>query len=454
MPGLSSPGSLPHPRLRRSLDFLSSRIQDPVNKLWFIKRTLYEFDKRPESLRRLPFVRIVLFYYIALESLGELVWSPRAGLVSLPRGALWALYRFRHAIVFVIVCAVGYGSYRLGTVGYAQAQVGADWLFAQIVPAPEAASALPDPKYPAARTGFPPRQVWLVQEEGDEELWSNGLRIVTSFQTRGKAREFLAFPRDGAPPVPMGKKPVGIVYHASQSDMAPFAREFNRNILSTTLDLIGWLSRREIYNYVIDRFGQVYRVVSDDTVAVHAGVSIWGDESHYYLNLNESFIGVAFESQWSAGGDLITPAQLQAAVNLTDLLRSRYRISDINCVPHGLVSVNASKKLIGYHADWARYFPFGALGLEDNYQVPPPSILAFGFGYDEDLEARLGGELWPGVATAEREVERRARDEGLTVPKLKARLQRSYRNMLELTKLTASANRRERVPVPVPGGSR
>jgi hypothetical protein len=259
---------------------------------------------------------------------------------------------------------------------------------------------------------------------------------VTTFETRGEPRQFFAFPRDGAPPVPLGPKPIGIVYHASESDMAPFGAAFNRDILSTTRELVGWLSRRRIYNYIIDRFGQVYRIVTDDTVAVHAGVSIWGDEKNYYLNLNESFIGIAFESQWSsARGDAITTAQIQAALSLTDLLRARFQIEDVNCVPHGLVSVSSGKKLIGYHADWARNFPFGALGLRDNYQVPPPSITAFGFGYDEDLVYRLGGSLWPGVELAEREIENRARNEGLELYALKARLQRRYQENVEISQL-------------------
>jgi hypothetical protein len=222
--------------------------------------------------------------------------------------------------------------------------------------------------------------------------------------------------------------------------MAPFGAAFSRDILSTTRDLVGWLSRRRIYNYIIDRFGQVYRVVSDETVAIHAGVSIWGDEENYYLNLNESFIGIAFESQWSAaGGDAITTAQIQAALSLTDLLRARYRIEDVNCVPHGLVSVSAGKKLIGYHADWARNFPFGALGLKDTYQVPPPSITAFGFGYDEDLVSRLGGSLWPGVAAAERQLAEKAESERVELGALRARLQRRYHENVEVAQLARSS---------------
>jgi len=238
----------------------------------------------------------------------------------------------------------------------------------------------------------------------------------------------------------MGPTPVGIVYLAGGSDMAPFGAAFNRDSLSTTRDLVGWLSRRRIYHYIIDRFGQVYRLVSDDTVAIHAGVSIWGDEENYYFNLNESFIGIAFESQWSAaGGDAITTAQIQAALSLTDLLRARYRIEDLNCVPHGLVSVSAGKKLIGYHADWARNFPFAALGLRDNYQVPPPSITAFGFGYDEDLVSRLGGSLWPGVAAAEGELAKRAESDGVEIGALKTRLQRRYHENVEVAQLARSS---------------
>ena len=88
--------------------------------------------------------------------------------------------------------------------------------------------------------------------------------------------------------------------------------------------------------------------------------------------------------------------------------------------------MNATKKLVGYHADWAKNFPFGALGLNDKYEVAPASITAFGFSYDEDLVSRLGGELWPGVGLAEQQVRTRAREEGVTREILRARLHRRY----------------------------
>ncbi len=428
-----NPAALPHKRLRASLNVLSSRIHDPVNKLWFINRTLKGFDEKSEGLKRLPIVRGIVFHYVALESLGELIWSSNPVAVALPTRPLWVLYRLRHVLLALTIGAISLGGYRLGVVGYDAAQTGADWLFTRLIPTPAMASADVLESYPD-REALPPKSVWLVSSEGNEELWSNGLRVDTSFETVGEPRSFFAFPTDGAPPVPLGGNPIGIVYHASQSDMAPLAREFNRDILTTTRELVGWLSRREIYNYMIDRFGLVYRIVSDKGVAVHAGVSIWADDDYYYLNLNKSFIGVAFESQWNAGRDIITEAQVQAALNLTDALRARYGIADANCVPHGLVSVNATRRLIGYHADWAQSFPVGALGLEDKYLVPPASMTAFGFGYDDDLAKRLGGALWPGVAQAEREVDARAKEEAVSPEVLRARLHRRYRENLDLVR--------------------
>ena len=425
--------------MQRSLDRFSSRVPDPGEKLWFITRTIESFESTPPALRRTPLARALLFHFVAIETLGELVFGPRRGRVTFPLPALWGLYRLRHAAFVLTALALTSGAVAAGAYGYGLARAGTDWVFEQISPPPDS-GGFGAPGVAAERIGSPPKEVWLVTHEAQEELWSNGLRVVTTFETKAEPRQFFAFPRNGAPPVPLGPKPVGIVYHASESDMAPFGAAFNRDILSTTRDLVGWLSRRRIYNYIIDRFGQVYRIVSDETVAVHAGVSIWGDEKNYYLNLNESFIGIAFESQWSAaGGDAITTAQIQSALSLTDLLRARYGIEDLNCVPHGLVSVSAGKKLIGYHADWARNFPFGALGLRDNYQVPPPSITAFGFGYDEDLVFRLGGSLWPGVTAAERELAKQAESQRVEVEVLRASLQRRYHQNVEVAQLARSS---------------
>jgi hypothetical protein len=435
----SPPSFLEHRSLQRTLDRFSSRVPDPGEKLWFITRTVSAFEATPPALRRVPMARSLILHFLAVEALGELTFGPRRGRVLLPMPALWGLYRFRHGAFVLLALALASTVVAAGAYGYGLARAGTDWVFEQISPPPHPDSldnAAPAPD----RLGSVPQEVWLVDRKAEEELWSNGLRVNTSFEVESDRRNFFAFPRDGSPPLPLGPSPVGIVFHASESDMAPFGAAFNHDILSTTRDLVGWLSRRRIYNYIIDRFGQVYRIVPDEAVAVHAGASIWGDERSYYLSLNESFIGIAFESQWSkAEGDAITTAQLQAALSLTDLLRARYGIEDANCVPHGLVSVNPQKRLIGYHLDWARNFPFAALGLRDHYQTPPPSIAGFGFRYDEDMVYRMGGTLWPGVEAAEEEIRKRALSEKVELEAFRSRLQRRYFENVELSRL-ARAN--------------
>ena len=113
----------------------------------------------------------------------------------------------------------------------------------------------------------------------------------------------------------------------------------------------------------------MFRIVNESDTADHAGHSVWADDRYFYVNLNESFIGISFEAQTGAGqrpgpcGD----AQVRGAAMLTEMLRSRYKIPGRNCVTHAQVSVNPSNMQIGYHVDWASIFPFEKLGLPDNY---------------------------------------------------------------------------------------
>ena len=74
------------------------------------------------------------------------------------------------------------------------------------------------------------------------------------------------------------------------------------------------------------------------------------------------------------GGEQLTEAQVLAGRLLTQVLRSRYRIDDANCTAHGLVSVNPSSGRIAFHHDWARGFPFEAMGLSDKYAVAHANV--------------------------------------------------------------------------------
>jgi hypothetical protein len=217
--------------------------------------------------------------------------------------------------------------------------------------------------------------------------------------------------------------------------MLPFTSDNNASIEEHTRGLLEYVRRHKSYNYLIDRFGQVYRVVRDADAAHHAGNSVWSDAEGVYVGLNESFLGVCFEtnSKSDSLNEQLTEAQLVAGRLLTQVLRSRYQLDDANCVTHGLVSVNPSNMLICYHHDWARNFPFEAFGLSDKYKVAPASVSEFGFTYDEEIAAKLGGDVWAGVKLAEEEFRRRAEELNRTPEEMRRHMRERYQAEMNLT---------------------
>ena len=184
-------------------------------------------------------------------------------------------------------------------------------------------------------------------------------------------------------------EPVGIVYHTTESLQAPFEPGQNNVLKRVGESLLEYVRRRRCYNFLIDRFGRVFRIVNESDAADHAGHSVWADDRYFYVNLNDSFIGISFEAQTVAGETTTSAgsAQVRAGAMLTEMLRSRYKIPGGNCVTHAQVSVNPSNMQIGYHVDWASSFPFEGLGLPDNYATPSPAISLFGFAFDASFRA-------------------------------------------------------------------
>jgi hypothetical protein len=282
---------------------------------------------------------------------------------------------------------------------------------------------------------YSPEKVWLVEKKDNYEYYSNGGQILTDYTTDNRPRAYYLLLR-GAERAEnrLSDKIVGIVYHTSENHMVPFTAANNHSIKTRTQYLLEYVRENKSYNYVIDRVGKIYRIVRDEHAANHAGHSIWADQRHVYIGLNDSFLGVCFESSSRSLGEPLTEAQLIAGRALTAILRSRYHIDDANCVTHGLVSVNPSNMMIAYHYDWVRNFPFQAMGLSDKYQVAPASISEFGFTYDEETLHKLGGTTWPGVAIAEEEFKSRAARANLSPEELRRRLRDRYRQHYELTR--------------------
>jgi hypothetical protein len=274
--------------------------------------------------------------------------------------------------------------------------------------------------------GLMPSTIWLADRGPGWELYSNGLRIETAHAVKGEPRRFRVHHRSVGLQKEIYTRPIGIIYHTSESDLWPLEEGFEQQLRQSSASLLRYLRKAQAYNYVIDRFGRVYRVVDDETRAKHAGRGVWARNDEVYLDLNNAFLGVSFESRWQGGRTLpITRAQLIAGRNLTHYLRQRFAIAPEMCVTHGLTSVNPSQKLIGYHRDWARGFPFEAFGLPDLYAAPTPSVALFGFGYDGHF-LREVGERWPGLVAAERQLAEDARARSMTLEALKKERQQLY----------------------------
>jgi hypothetical protein len=283
---------------------------------------------------------------------------------------------------------------------------------------------------PVATVATTVPRVWRVEHSSSTDVYSNGLRVdlTHAVQNRPRTQFHVYSLTTGTEPVREGSAPVGIVYHTSESHMAPFEEDENRRLNQLGRNLVDGVRKERAYHYVIDRFGRVYSVVAESDAANHAGASVWADREGVYVNLNDSFFGVSFEGTTEAA-DEVTPAQIASAKVLTEMLRSRYGIPAENCVTHAQVSVNPYNMRIGAHTDWAAKFPFAVVGLPDNYSLPPASVYVFGFEYDSVFLRMAGGDRWKGLDLAGLQIERQAAAEQIPVEQYRASLRMRYREI-------------------------
>ncbi len=389
----------------RAVDTLGRGLRDPILKLRFLRASMARYETVDSLTRRFPWppLRRLLHRWLALDDLERLLRSPlRASLPIDPevrrtvRAARWSLAVTAAAVMSAAATAAFFG-WRFWRAEAMPVMAAAP---ADAVPPSRAAAPLPEPPVVSGAV-VRPAAVWMVEKGDGWEQYSNGLRIETAQAAMGERRRYRVFDRQAGMLPDVHDRPVGILFHTSESDLWPLEASFNESLRRSSQALLRYLRRERLYHYLIDRFGRVYRVVEEEAKANHAGHSVWSRDGRVYLNLNHAFLGVSFETRWEGGQALpLTQAQLSAGVNLTGLLRERWQIAPEMCVVHGLTSVNARRHLIGHHLDWARGFPFAAFGLPDQYRVASPSVAVFGFDYDREFLEVLG-EPWSGVREAE-----------------------------------------------------
>ncbi|HEY9232154.1 MAG TPA: peptidoglycan recognition family protein [Blastocatellia bacterium] len=432
-----NPRNLRHAKL---VDHYSRYLKSPILRLKFLQSAM-KIEPPAGFVNWLPVVGTLQHRALLIVELSKVMPVTEAAPLALRLTAL--LYRLRYgvyAVCLVAALAAGAG------VGYAMMNVASRLLGS--TEAKGAATGSPDATnananaseavaHIGSEAGLTLDKVWLAEQGGGYEFYSNGARVLTEYETAGERRDFYRFPVEQvARGVDDGERltrPLGIVFHISEGDQLPFDNEYNASLQTHSKALLEYARAHRLYNYVIDRFGRVYRVVHDEETANHAGNSAWSDGRDLFVNLNASFIGVCFEGQSrrgkAVGADGINEAQIYAARQLTAVLRSKYQIADANCVTHGLVSVNPSNKLMGYHTDWVAGFPFAAIGLTNKYEAEIAAISRLGFNYDSAYLAAAGGRRWPGLDKADVALRDAARQDGTSVEEKRRALQEVYEHL-------------------------
>lgn len=439
------------PEFARAVEGLSRHIKDPVERLRFLRNSTRNVRELEEQIPRVPrLARPLVYAYLGWRGLSLIRGSSAEPVRRMARRRIAALQVGIALAGGGLLMGASYGTIRLA------ASLG------RKTPTVEARVNSPGP--PASRPVLPagprepevltqrPQSIWLVEKGRDHELYSNGLRIDITHRVKGTRRIYAPIDEATGQALAPETRPVGIVFHTTESDIQSLEPENNASLIRNSKNLVAYVKRHEFYHYLIDRFGRVFQILNDDSRANHAGNSVWSNAGKVYMNLNHAFFGVSFESRFAPEGPLpLTEAQLQAGRLLTEHLVRRYELDPRLCVGHGIVSVNPKTRRIGHHVDWAKNFPFRTFGLPDAYDVEPASVRLFGFGYDDDL-AKAIGEPWPGVFKAEVELEKAASLAGQSTAELRLSLARRFDLWFEEQSQAAKSASSALITPPAPAG--
>jgi len=464
------------------IEELSHLFPDPASKLKFIKEAIDAHYTISVPYKYFALLAKSVYWKTLLDKLEKIrpgskngvKQLTRTGVISSPRIPLWLIYKFRHvtALVLLILFVSCLGKPLVSLLGTRNTLKDKNFSTKTIAAKPSKPRQQLEPLNQLEYTDSPIKdtkiivdkrpkehiqeylteQIWLVEKKQDTEIYSNGLHIITTHTLANTPRNYYLLSRDSNQ-TPLKRYHTneisGISYHASESDIYPFIPKMNKSIKRYSKALIRYIKTKKSYHYFIDRFGRVYRLVQEDHAAYHAGNSIWADDEWIYLNLNHSFIGICFEGRGfekvpveKPGERRKTPgisadlrpvdtpsfneAQLRSGKELTNWLRVKYDISQNNCVPHALTSVNPRKRIIGHHIDLSRGFPFDQFGLSDKYNEPLPSMVEFGFSYDSYFKEIFNGRVWPGIRQAEELLVKRARESDMNLTVYVKKLHEKY----------------------------
>lgn len=90
-------------------------------------------------------------------------------------------------------------------------------------------------------------------------------------------------------------------------------------------------------HFFVSGAGQVYKVISKERIALHAGRSMWNGRA----NLDESSIGIEVSGYHDRG---MTAAQYKAVRELVDRLKAMYGVPDVRVLAHSMVAYGAPNR--------------------------------------------------------------------------------------------------------------
>ena len=253
-----------HPRnLRytRLVDRYSRYIESPVLRLKFLKNALH-VDPPRNSWKRLPFVGSLPDRAMIIVELSKVLPPGQPAplgirLASLMYRVRYALYAMCIAVAIFAGASLVYAVSRI--VSSLSVSTEAKDISAKNQPVASGSNGGEAVAAIASGAGLTLENIWLAEQGEGYEFYSNGARVLTEFETVGARRSFYRFDLEAlAENSGQGEvlsRPVGIIYHVSESDLLPFADRYNSSLKNLSRALLEYTHEHRLYNYVIDRFG-------------------------------------------------------------------------------------------------------------------------------------------------------------------------------------------------------
>jgi hypothetical protein len=239
--------------LRAELARITDDIDNPVAKLRYLRSAIERGDAT--RISRVPYgpLRRALYRLHGLGSLDSVVQPETGATATVGATTLAARTRARRVVagalaaglLFVPALLTGLAIQRdppaptIASTSVATPTIAPDVQQPPVGPLPES--------LPADALGLVPGTIWLADRGPGWELYSNGLRIETTYAVTGEPRDYRVHHRDDVA-ADRYSKPAGILFHTSESDLWPLEADFAQQLRRGTAAWLRYLQKQQAYN--------------------------------------------------------------------------------------------------------------------------------------------------------------------------------------------------------------